>query len=125
MRGAVEYRLQTVERAAHVVGAEGQEQGGDGVDTGLGVLRGDVPVERLEVRADGDDHVVAAAALFGQQPVQVPRGSASWSGLRLKVCHPWPARATRARAASLSPPMWMGGCGCCTGFGNIEHGSSE
>ena len=26
-------------------------------------------------------------------------GSASSSGVRLKVCHPWPARATRARAA--------------------------
>ena len=32
-------------------------------------------------------------------------GAATSSGVRPKVSQPWPARATRARAASLSPPM--------------------
>ncbi len=48
-------------------------------------------------------------------------GAARSSGRRLKVCHPWAARATRRRAGSLSPPTWMGGWGAWTGLGNMLH----
>jgi hypothetical protein len=32
-------------------------------------------------------------------------------------CHTAAKRAARRGAASLAPPIQIGGCGCCTGFG--------
>ena len=52
-------------------------------------------------------------------PSRVARGAASSSGLRLKVCHPWPARATRAERGPALPADVHGRMGLLDRLG--EH----
>src|SRR5215471_13808734 len=45
------------------------------------------------------------------------RRSASWATGNGVGCHTAAKRAARRSAASLAPPIQIGGCGCCTGLG--------
>ena len=53
-----------------------------------------------------------------------PGASAVSSGPMLKPNQPWPRSATRFSAASLSPPKWIGGCGCWIGLGIQPAGAA-
>jgi len=104
-------------KARQVVHARGVEQPRDRVGPGLGVLLDRGGGELLEVRLT----VTVTSARFRpcspSSSSSRRSGAASAAGCRLNVCQPSPKAAARRSAASLSPPMWIGGCGCWTGLG--------
>ena len=66
--------LEVVEGAGHVVGREGEEEGGHGVGAGLGVALDPLGRELVEVRADRDAQLGPAAP--GRLELVVERGQA-------------------------------------------------
>jgi hypothetical protein len=105
---------EAIELGAQTVDVEGEAQHDKAIDAATGLRYGDTVSWRSPRLRPSSASIAPSRS----------SGSSSSSGSRLNEYQPSPCRAARRIAAALSPPTWMGGCGCWTGLGYMRHAGS-